>query len=91
MKNNYHTHTMRCNHAIGSDREYVEAAIAAGLTELGFSDHSPYIFKDGHISGFRMTTKAYGEYVDSIAALREEFKLLHKGKLCDKITLNKGG
>ena len=24
MKNNYHTHTPRCNHAVGSEEEYVE-------------------------------------------------------------------
>ncbi len=74
MKTNYHTHTIRCNHAKGSDREYVEAAIAAGVKELGFSDHSPYIFKDGHHSSFRMSTELYADYFDSIAALREEFK-----------------
>ena len=27
---NFHTHTSRCNHASGTDREYVEAAIEAG-------------------------------------------------------------
>ena len=27
MKNNYHTHTPRCNHAVGSEEEYVEKAI----------------------------------------------------------------
>ena len=54
MKTNYHTHTMRCNHAIGDDRQYVESAIENGMEELGFADHSPYIFSDGHQSGFRM-------------------------------------
>ena len=68
MKTNYHTHTMRCNHARGFDREYVQAAIAAGVEELGFSDHSPYIFKDGHMSGFRMSLAAYDDYFDSIKA-----------------------
>ncbi len=38
---NYHTHTKRCRHAVGEDREYVEAAIEAGLKVLGFSDHTP--------------------------------------------------
>ena len=33
---NFHTHTYRCHHAKGSDREYVEAAIKAGYTEIGF-------------------------------------------------------
>ena len=74
MKTNYHTHTMRCNHAIGDDRQYVEAAIEKGMEVLGFADHSPYIFSDGHQSGFRMGVNAYAEYVESILALREEFK-----------------
>lgn len=79
MKTNYHTHTVRCNHAKGTDREYVEAAIEKGVEELGFSDHSPYIFKDGHTSSFRMSLAAYDDYFASLSALREEFK--------DQITL----
>lgn len=38
---NYHTHTWRCNHAVGTEREYVERAIEGGLKILGFSDHTP--------------------------------------------------
>ena len=41
---NYHTHTARCNHASGTEREYVEAAIKSGLKILGFADHTPYPF-----------------------------------------------
>lgn len=37
----YHTHTVRCGHAVGSMAEYVEAAIRCGLGEIGFSDHIP--------------------------------------------------
>lgn len=74
MKTNYHTHTMRCNHAVGDDRQYVESAIEKGMEELGFADHSPYIFSDGHQSGFRMGVNAYAGYVESLLALREEFK-----------------
>ena len=73
MKTNYHTHTMRCNHAVGDDRQYVESAIEKGMEELGFADHSPYIFSDGHQSGFRMGVNAYSEYVESILALKEDF------------------
>ena len=32
---NYHTHTWRCKHASGTERTYVEQAIAAGLKILG--------------------------------------------------------
>jgi len=35
----YHVHTARCGHASGAMERYVERAIAAGLDELGFSDH----------------------------------------------------
>jgi histidinol-phosphatase (PHP family) len=35
----YHVHTARCGHATGAMQRYVEHAIEAGLTELGFSDH----------------------------------------------------
>ena len=48
---NYHTHTWRCRHADGTEREYVERAIEGGLKILGFSDHSPYPFPDGYDSG----------------------------------------
>lgn len=42
MRTNCHTHTARCGHAYGSDEEYVQAAIAAGIRVLGFSDHIPW-------------------------------------------------
>ena len=35
----YHVHTPYCGHAQGKMVEYIEAAIQAGITELGFSDH----------------------------------------------------
>lgn len=41
MLANYHTHTFRCRHALGEDREYIEHAIDGGLKVLGFSDHCP--------------------------------------------------
>ena len=43
MLANYHTHTARCHHASGSEREYIEAAIAGGMKILGFSDHAPLV------------------------------------------------
>ncbi len=39
-----HNHTALCNHAEGSVREYVEAAVAAGIDVFGFSDHAPMDF-----------------------------------------------
>ena len=77
MTNNYHTHTKRCHHAAGEDREYVEAAIAAGLKTLGFSDHSPYIFPEeagDYYSPHRMRPGELAGYVESIESLKSEFK-----------------
>jgi histidinol-phosphatase (PHP family) len=73
MKANYHTHTWRCNHAGGSERQYVENALQAGLEVLGFSDHAPYIFPDGYYSTFRMRLNQFPGYVDTVLGLREEY------------------
>lgn len=71
---NYHTHTARCGHAAGKDREYVEMALARGLQVLGFSDHVPMPFADGHESHFRVPLARLEDYVESVLALREEYK-----------------
>lgn len=71
---NYHTHTYRCHHACGADRDYVENAIGAGITTLGFSDHSPMIFNTDYYSGFRMTLESVPGYFESLLSLREEYK-----------------
>ncbi|MFQ3671207.1 MAG: histidinol-phosphatase HisJ family protein, partial [Verrucomicrobiia bacterium] len=41
MRSDLHTHTPLCQHAEGSPAEMVAAARAAGLDEIGFSDHNP--------------------------------------------------
>ena len=51
---NYHTHTPRCNHAVGSEEEYVQQALKAGIKILGFSDHTPYLFPGDYYSTFRI-------------------------------------
>ncbi len=73
MKANYHTHTVRCNHAEGTEREYIEQALLRGLKTLGFSDHSPQVF-DGHVSGFRMLPEQLEDYVMTLRNLREEYR-----------------
>jgi histidinol-phosphatase (PHP family) len=71
---NYHTHTVRCGHAEGTDREYAEKAVERGLTLLGFSDHVTMPFPDGHESRFRVQRARLDDYVESVLSLREEFK-----------------
>lgn len=74
IRANYHTHTSRCKHASGSDREYIEAAIAAGIKTLGISDHVPLPYKNGYVSHLRMAVEDIGEYFASFEALREEYR-----------------
>ena len=74
MRVNYHTHTTRCNHAKGTEAEYVENALAAGIEVLGFSDHSPYLFDGDYYSWFRMRPEELPEYVATIKKLQEVYK-----------------
>lgn len=75
MKVNYHSHTTRCRHAVGEDREYVEAAIKNGLSALGFSDHVPYPVPDFEPKHrMRMKCEETEDYVTSVLSLRDEYK-----------------
>ncbi|MDD3409741.1 MAG: histidinol-phosphatase [Eubacteriales bacterium] len=73
MLANYHTHTTRCQHAHGTDEEYVLSAIANGLTTLGFSDHGPYPYTD-YRSRVRMTLDQRPEYVESLRQLKRKYQ-----------------
>lgn len=70
---NYHTHTQRCRHALGEDREYIEHAIRSGMKVLGFSDHCPWIFDDGYVSRVRMLPSQLDDYFSSLLALKQEY------------------
>ncbi len=70
---NYHTHTPRCNHARGSEEEYIREGLKAGLQVLGFADHTPYIFPEGYYSRFRMRPEQLAEYCDTILRLRQKY------------------
>ncbi len=71
---NLHTHTKRCNHAFGSETEYIECAIKNGLEVLGFSDHAPYFFEDKYYSGFRMKRDEIGDYFNTIRKLKKLYE-----------------
>jgi len=74
LTKNFHTHTYRCHHAEGTEREYVEKAIEGGMKALGFSDHSPYVFDDGYYSNFRMLPDEIENYVRTLLDLKDEYK-----------------
>ncbi len=71
---NYHTHTVRCGHAAGKDREYAEKALERGIRLLGFSEHIPMPYPDGHEDSFRLPLKQLDDYVSSVLQLREEYR-----------------
>ncbi len=74
MLANYHTHTKRCGHASGEDREYVEAAIQAGFQILGFADHCPWVFpRRDFVSNMRMAPKDVDGYFYSLESLKKEY------------------
>ncbi len=72
----YHTHHYRCGHAEGRMDEYVEAAITAGLAEIGLSDHSPiyHLGADPHpLPRTAMSQHEFPAYVAEMTAVRERF------------------
>ena len=73
---NYHTHTFRCGHAEGLERDYAEAALTAGLKTLGFSDHTPYDFFDSEPRNrpMRMKPEELPDYAEAVRALSEEYR-----------------
>ena len=74
MYANYHTHTWRCGHASGSEREFVENAIEGGLRILGFSDHTPQFFEgDYYPDREKMRPEQLEGYVDTVLDLKREY------------------
>ena len=82
MDYNYHTHTARCGHASGEDEEYVLRAISCGVRHMGFSDHMPLSFADGHESYFRVPIARTEDYFASVRRLADKYR--------DQITIHAG-
>ena len=72
IRNNYHTHTFRCGHAIGNDEEYVIEAIALGLKTIGFSDH--VMLPGIRQINVRGDYEVSESYFSSIRNLKEKYK-----------------
>lgn len=70
---NYHTHTPRCNHAVGQESEYVKTALEAGLQILGFSDHTPQFFPGQYYSRMRMRPWQLKDYIQTVLDLKEAY------------------
>lgn len=64
----YHLHTPLCHHAEDWPVDYVEPALAAGLREIGFSEHSPMAADD--FDDWRMLRRDLPRYFDEIERAR---------------------
>ncbi len=70
----YHVHTKRCKHAVGEIEEYARAAMQAGVTEVGFSDHLPLVPPQS--SNYHMDFSELDDYVRDVRRIRHEFPKL---------------
>ncbi len=67
----YHVHTSLCNHANGTMDQYIQNAIAAGLTEICFLDHLTLHERGRHLS---MTPGYVPFYYQSARQLAHTYK-----------------
>ena len=70
----YHMHTPLCRHASGEPVDYARQALAVGLTEIGFSDHSPMRRDD--FDDWRMRSDQLDDYVAKVRRAQKEFPQL---------------
>ncbi|GGF60157.1 putative histidinol-phosphatase [Paenibacillus albidus] len=75
MKFDLHTHHVRCGHADGTIRDYIEAGIAAGLGVIGISDHTPYFgsASEQEFPHIAMSKSELVHYVDEVLSLQKEY------------------
>lgn len=71
-----HTHHYRCGHAEGTIEDYIEAAIEAGLSAIGISDHSPYFAReeDHPQPGICMAKSEFPNYVKEVLELKKRYE-----------------
>jgi histidinol-phosphatase (PHP family) len=64
----YHMHTPLCHHATGEPTEYAARALEVGLTEIGFSEHSPMPRDD--FDDWRMLLGDLDSYIEKVGKAR---------------------
>jgi histidinol-phosphatase (PHP family) len=70
----YHMHTPLCRHAVGEPVDYARRAVELGLTEIGFSDHSPMARDD--FDNWRMKFSQLDEYAEKVRRAQKNFPQL---------------
>lgn len=76
MRFDLHTHHERCGHAEGAIADYIEAAIAKGVSVIGISDHSPYFGdpSDRPHPKITMAKSDFANYVNEVLRLKEQYR-----------------
>ena len=70
----YHMHTPLCGHATGEPADYARRALELGLTEIGFSDHSP--MRQDNFDDWRMRNDQLDEYVEKVRKAQRDYPQL---------------
>ncbi len=75
-KVDYHMHTPLCGHAVGEPHEYVEQAMRAGLSEIGFSDHAPLVsHEDARYTMNKSQLPLYHQMIEGIQKKYSNFTI----------------
>src|SRR5262245_6540864 len=74
MPADYHMHTPLCHHATGEPVDYAARAVELGLSEIGFSDHSPMERDD--FDDWRMLSQDLDSYVAKVRMAQHKFPQL---------------
>jgi histidinol-phosphatase (PHP family) len=71
----YHTHHVRCGHAIGSLEEYIQRGIEIGLSQIGVSDHMPLVHVDPKVyyPEMAMPMEELPRYVEEAFKLKQKY------------------
>ncbi|NLE01434.1 MAG: histidinol-phosphatase [Fibrobacter sp.] len=82
----YHVHTPYCGHAHGKIVHYIDSAIAAGINEIGFSDHYGRYYltrsQKARYWDWGMSERDVARYVAELSDLQDVYK--------DRITIRIG-
>lgn len=65
---NFHAHTYRCLHAVGTSEDLILEAIKNGYDTLGISEHMPHISKP-----YNMQVEELQDYINELKALKIKY------------------
>jgi len=81
-----HNHTPLCNHAEGEPIEYVARAIALGIAEIGFSEHSPWMIQKP-TEKLAPTDEEFASFVAAVQTLQRQFNESPSPPICVRLAI----